>query len=84
MATAIGALVSEATMPASNSPSCGPPPAKVECAAEIRPRRRSGVTMLRRVWRWETLTESATPLTARRARESKRLVLNAKPVNARP
>ena len=84
MATATGAPVHEATMPALTSPSWGPPAANVACAAATRPRSRSGVSRFRSVWRWETLTESAAPLAARKARESQRFRLRAKAVMLSP
>jgi hypothetical protein len=68
MATATGAPVYDAMIPGLTSPSWEPP-LNLECAAATRPRSGSGVSKFRKVWRCETLTESAAPLAARKARE---------------
>ncbi len=55
---------SDATSPASTSPSCGPPMKNIMFTPVIRPRRRSGVSSWRSVWRITVETRSARPVTA--------------------
>ena len=55
---------SDATRPASISPSCGPPMKKIMLTEVMRPRRRSGVMNWRSVWRMTVEIESARPVPA--------------------
>ena len=52
---------SEATTPASSSPSCGPPMKKIMLTEVMRPRSSSGVSSCRSVWRMTVETRSASP-----------------------
>ena len=56
---------SEATRPASISPSCGPPMKKIMLTEVMRPRSASGVMSWRSVWRITVETRSARPVEAR-------------------
>src|SRR5215203_1610595 len=68
MATATGAPVYDAMIPGLTSPSWEPP-VNLECAAATRLSSWSGAGKFRKVGRCETLTASAAPLAARKARE---------------
>ncbi len=59
-----GAPSQLATVPASSSPSCGPPMKKIMFTPIILPRRRSGVSIWRTMFRMTMLTVSATPVSA--------------------
>src|SRR5204862_364077 len=64
MTTENGAPATDATRPASSSPSCGPPMKKIMFTLVMRPRSLSGVMSWRIVWRMTVLTVSAEPETA--------------------
>ena len=64
---------SEATRPASSSPSCGPPMKKIMFTEVIRPRSASGVLSWRRVWRITVEITSARPVAASASRVSGKL-----------
>src|SRR6202162_5574039 len=74
----------EATGPASNSPSWGPPMKKIALTEVIRPRRRSDVTSWRSVWRMTVEIASARPTDASAAMVNTKLREKPKTTVAAP
>ena len=75
---------SEATRPASSSPSCGPPMKKIMLIEVMRPRRRSGVMNWRSVCLITVEIASARPIPARATSVSQKLRERPKTIVAAP